>query len=215
MTRLTDTRVEVQDDSNTRVVAFETDAGSVEFIGMGDEPSVEVDFEPVSVTEAAEILGDVADDLGTEAVQVACDILSDIDEDAMFEAFENESDETIVATADGVQIIDGTDATTDGGSLSDDAWDAVQEDLRENIDLMRDVYADEANNNEIVEETDEYLLLRDGSGHELNEIAEIVGVDRSALSRRMHDEARRRHHSDEPGDEWSVTDPVVIVKGEA
>lgn len=106
MTRLTDTRVEVQDDENNRTVSFETDEGQVEFIDFGDEPSVEVDWAPVTVTEAAAILGDVAEDIGTDATQVACDILADIDEEAMMEFFENESDQTILADADGIVVVE-------------------------------------------------------------------------------------------------------------
>lgn len=110
MAHLTDTRVEVQDDPNTRVVSFATTEGQVEFVDLGDDPSVEVDYQPVSVTEAASILGDVADDIGTDAVQVACSILADIDEEEMFDRFENESDATIRAHTDGIAVIheDGT-----------------------------------------------------------------------------------------------------------
>lgn len=96
--------------------------------------------------------------------------------------------------------------------LSDEEWERVQEDCRGVIEIFRDTYGDEANQSEIVEETDEYLLLRDASGQELNEIAHITEVDRSELSRRMHRETRRRYHIDNPGDEWSVTDPVLILK---
>jgi hypothetical protein len=97
-------------------------------------------------------------------------------------------------------------------TLTDDEWQHVQDDLRSAINVFRDAYDDDANSNELVEETDEWVLFRDGSGHELNEIAKQTGVDRSALSLRMHEEARERYQSDHPGDEWSVTDPIVIIK---
>lgn len=110
MAHLTETHVEVQDSPDYRIVAFSTSEGEVEFVDMGDEPTVEVDFKPVSVTEAAAILGDVADEIGTEAVQVAASILADIDEESMFEFFENESDQIILADADGQVILEGEDA---------------------------------------------------------------------------------------------------------
>lgn len=96
--------------------------------------------------------------------------------------------------------------------LTDDEWERVQADCRDALDIFRATYGDPDSKQEIVAETDEFLLLRDTTGHELNEIAEINDVDRSKLSRRMHEEARKRYHSDQPGDEWSVTDPVVILK---
>jgi len=106
MSKLTDTRVEVTDEPNYRNVAFETTDGQVEFVDMGDEPTVEINFEPVSVVEAAGILGDVADDIGTEAVRVACGILADIDEESMRDFFENESTQTIRASGDGIVVVD-------------------------------------------------------------------------------------------------------------
>lgn len=111
MAHLTETHVEVQDSPDIRVVAFATSEGEVEFVDMGDQPTVEVDFEPVPVAEAASILGDVAEDIGTHAVQVAAGILADIDEDAMFEYFETEeTDQIILADADGQVILEGEDA---------------------------------------------------------------------------------------------------------
>jgi len=95
-------------------------------------------------------------------------------------------------------------------TLTNEEWQRVQEDCREHIDAFLDVYVDESNNNELREETDEYWLFADGHCHELDEIAEINNVDRTALSRRMHTEARRVY--DAKGDPWSVADPVIIFK---
>jgi len=94
-------------------------------------------------------------------------------------------------------------------TLTDDEWTAVQDDLRNAIGVFRDNYNNQVDHSdsEVVEETDEYLLVRDASGHELNEIAKANDVDRDALSRRMHEEAKRQGH-----DSWSVTDPVIIYK---
>lgn len=109
MTKLTDTRVEVTDETDCRRVVFETTEGEVQFIDMGDEPTVEVGWSPATVTEAASILGDVAEDIGTEAVQLACEILADIDEESMFEFFETE-DQVVLADADGLIVLDEEEA---------------------------------------------------------------------------------------------------------
>lgn len=98
-------------------------------------------------------------------------------------------------------------------ALTDDDWTAVQTDLRANIEMFRDVYGNGgARNQEIRYEDDDVVVFADASGHELNEIADATGVDRTALSRRMHEEARRHYNADEPGDEWSVADPIVVEK---
>ena len=96
--------------------------------------------------------------------------------------------------------------------LTADEWNAVQDDLNDHLDEFRDAYGEDAHNQEIRKEADEYIVLADGTGYELNEIAEAVGVDRSALSRRMHDEARQRYDGTGTGDPWSVVDPIVIIK---
>lgn len=96
--------------------------------------------------------------------------------------------------------------------LTADEWTDVQNDLRAHLDEFRSEYEDTANNNEKVKETDDYVIFADGSGHELNEIAEIVGVDVRALSQRMHDEARKRYSGEGSGDPWSYRDPVVVLK---
>jgi len=91
-------------------------------------------------------------------------------------------------------------------------WRRVQNDLRDAIEMFRETYGDPANNNEIREETDEYLILADGSGHELSEIAEYSDVDPAKLSQEMHAEARRRYKGKGNGYPWGVMDPVVIIK---
>jgi hypothetical protein len=91
--------------------------------------------------------------------------------------------------------------------LTADEWDEIQNDLRAALDVFERTYGDEDNKNEIVRETESYAVFADGSGHELNEIAQRHGVDRDALSRRMHDEARSRTDHN-----WSVVDPVVVLK---
>lgn len=98
-------------------------------------------------------------------------------------------------------------------TLTDDEWTDVQNDLRDHIKTFRDAYGENgAHGQEIRHEDGDCVIFADGSGHELNEIANIVGVDRSALSRRMHEEARKRYDDGNAGDEWSVADPVVILK---
>jgi len=96
--------------------------------------------------------------------------------------------------------------------LTSGEWRRVQDDLRGAMDIFRETYTNDANNNELREETDDYLIFADGSGHELTEIAEHVGVDRAALSQRMHAEARQRYDGEGTGDPWGVMDPVVIIK---
>lgn len=91
--------------------------------------------------------------------------------------------------------------------LTDSEWNGVQADLRGALNDFRSTYSDDANDNEVVKETDEYAVFADGSGQEINEVAEIVGVDRRALSERMHEEARSLTDYN-----WGVVDPVVIYK---
>jgi len=90
--------------------------------------------------------------------------------------------------------------------MTDADWLSVQDDLRKFISEFRD-------ENVVRKETDEYILLADENGHELNEIADANGVDRGELSREMHAEARRVYEGDGAGDPWSVADPVIIYKG--
>jgi hypothetical protein len=94
---------------------------------------------------------------------------------------------------------DGHDALTDA------EWLQVQSDLAAFLDELREAH-------EVREETDEYVLFADSTGHELNEIAEANGVDRSDLSARMHADARERYEGDGIGDPWSVDDPIIVYK---
>jgi len=98
-------------------------------------------------------------------------------------------------------------------TLTQDEWSKVQEDLRNHVDTFRDTYGESgARGQEIRHEDDNVVIFADSSGQELNEIAEIVGVDRDALSQRMHKEARKHYTDDNPGDEWSVVDPIAVFK---
>lgn len=57
------------------------------------------------------------------------------------------------------------------------------------------------------------VVFRDKHGHEFNEWADVLGVNRSELAGRMHDLAREVYGRDEtsgPGDPWSGSDPVVF-----
>ena len=98
-------------------------------------------------------------------------------------------------------------------TLTDDEWNRVQADLRDHLEAFYDAYRDSRDrNHEVRKETDEYVIFADSSGQELSEIAEINDVDPRALSARMHNEARARYDGDNPGDAWSVADPIVILK---
>ena len=113
MAALTDTRFTVENEPDWKEVSFQADVGLVEFVDMGDEPTVQIGFEPVSVAEAASTLGDVADDIGTEAVQVACGILADIDEESMFEFLEPsepDPDKVVLANGDDILVLEGEEA---------------------------------------------------------------------------------------------------------
>lgn len=90
-------------------------------------------------------------------------------------------------------------------NLPDAEWLKVQSDLNNFADELREEH-------EVREENDEFVLFADMGGHELNEIAELNGVDRSALSQRMHADARERYDGDGAGDPWSVADPVIVYK---
>jgi len=57
------------------------------------------------------------------------------------------------------------------------------------------------------------VVFRDEHGHELGEWANVLGVSRSDLSKRMHELARDVYGRDETGgvgDPWSVSDPIVF-----
>lgn len=96
--------------------------------------------------------------------------------------------------------------------MDDSEWLKVQDDLRNVVDMFRDTYSDDANNNKILAETDEWILFADASGQELSDIAEANGVDRRALSKRMHKEARMKYDGDGSGDPFSYYDPIIVYK---
>jgi len=54
------------------------------------------------------------------------------------------------------------------------------------------------------------VIFRDDHGHELNEWASALDVERGDLSATMHELAREVYQPDEPGDPWSGADPVVF-----
>lgn len=60
---------------------------------------------------------------------------------------------------------------------------------------------------EVVYEDDDQIVVADHSGHELNEWASDLGIDRGELSAAMHDLARQLCEY-----RWSVSDPVVFDK---
>lgn len=54
------------------------------------------------------------------------------------------------------------------------------------------------------------VVFRDEHGHELNEWADALGMDRSEFSGKMHELAREVYHTGGAGDPWSTADPVVF-----
>jgi len=88
---------------------------------------------------------------------------------------------------------------TDNGIDVGDGYETVN-------DLMR-----EAHGAPLVE-TDSLILFRDSTGHELNEFVDDMDVTRRELSIKMHEIARKVYDDGNAGDEWSVTDPVVLAK---
>jgi len=57
------------------------------------------------------------------------------------------------------------------------------------------------------------VVFRDTHGFELDEWADVLGVDRGVLAARMHELAREVYGRDEAegsGDPWSTADPVVF-----
>jgi len=94
---------------------------------------------------------------------------------------------------------------SDDTELTDAEWLTVQDDLNNFIDELREEH-------EVRAENDEFVLFADGGGHELNEFAEANGVNRAALSERMHSDARERYDGDCAGDPWSVVDPIIVYK---
>jgi hypothetical protein len=58
-------------------------------------------------------------------------------------------------------------------------------------------------------ETDEQVVFADRHGHELNEWADALDMDRTDLSARMH-ELAREHGPNDGIDHWPADDPVVF-----
>lgn len=107
MTRLIDTRVEARETDGRKIVAFTTNEGEFEASKVDGIAVAELGFEPIDPEEAVRIVAEVADDIGTEAVQLACEVIAEIDEAEMEEVYEvPETDQTIVATKDGIEVID-------------------------------------------------------------------------------------------------------------
>lgn len=83
-------------------------------------------------------------------------------------------------------------------------WEILQEYLRNHLDVLRSHYAGDGDG-EIVSMTDSSVVIADGGGEELYELAQETDVDSRWIRDRMLDEARRRVDYD-----WEVYDPVVI-----
>ena len=96
-------------------------------------------------------------------------------------------------------------ASNDAPKLTDNGID-VGEDYEMLADLLRDAHGAP------LVETDSLILFRDSTGHELNEFVDDMDVDRRELSTKMHEIARKVYDDGKSGDEWSVTDPVVVAK---
>ena len=92
----------------------------------------------------------------------------------------------------------GAPALTDNGIDVGDDYEFVN-------DLLRDAHGAP------LVETDSLILFRDSTGHELNEFVDDMDVDRRELSIKMHELARKVYDGGN-GDDWSVTDPVVLAK---
>lgn len=54
------------------------------------------------------------------------------------------------------------------------------------------------------------VVFRDDHGHEINEWADLLYIDRGELSGRMHELAREVYDGTGSGDPWSTADPVVF-----
>lgn len=94
-------------------------------------------------------------------------------------------------------------------TLTDDEWEAVQEDLRGALDVLRDHYENQKHG-EIVKDGNGIIVFADGAGEELYELAQRADVDQAALRRMMVDKARRWTDHD-----WGQSDPVVVELDDA
>jgi len=86
-----------------------------------------------------------------------------------------------------------TELTENGLDLTDDLIDV--NDMRSSDHLTT------------VEETGTSVVFADTKGYELNEFAELLGIDRGALSERMHDLAGELADYN-----WGLADPIVVAK---
>ena len=100
--------------------------------------------------------------------------------------------------------MEAQNASNDAPKLTDNGID-VGDDYEHINDLMRDAHGAP------LVETDSLILFRDSTGHELKEFVDDMDVDRRELSIKMHELARKVYDGGD-GDDWSVTDPVVLAK---
>jgi len=96
-------------------------------------------------------------------------------------------------------------ATDDAPKLTENGID-VGDNYDHVADLLREAHG------EPLVETHNLILFRDGTGHELNEFVTDMDVSPTELSEAMHELAHEVYDDGNPGDEWSVTDPVVLAK---
>ena len=86
--------------------------------------------------------------------------------------------------------------------------DAQKAEMANHFEEMEADYRDDDMsyaNNEVVYEDDDVVVVADHSGHELNEWAKDLDLDRSELSSYMHELAKQKC-----GYDWSASDPVVF-----
>jgi hypothetical protein len=99
--------------------------------------------------------------------------------------------------------------STDGPRLTADGIDLSG---CRTLDLYGDYLADDgtaiSDSRPKVAESDDLVILRDFSGHELNELATLLDMDRSELSKRMHNIVRSYGRDEAQG----TGDPLVFVK---
>jgi hypothetical protein len=95
-------------------------------------------------------------------------------------------------------------------TTTDDRTDTMKRTMAKHFAEMEADYKSDLVDAEVVYEDDQVVVVADHSGHELNEWASDLDVDRSGLSETMHTLARQLCDYD-----WSVSDPVVFDKLEA
>lgn len=115
----------------------------------------------------------------------------------------NQKLETAKQTVETLEPImsDNSERLTENGILTD----------YETPENIRVDYRD--HHGEPVHEGEDRVVFADEHGHELNDWADALGMDRGELSERMHELAREVYGRDEAegtGDPWSVVDPVVF-----